>query len=235
VVIYDRIDYAPIFREGDLVVVSPESVRAVIEVKTDLTKQFLRSSLELIEEVSMLDDCSPPFFKGVFGFESELDAESLLSNVVEFYRFEPEGLSDLDRTHYIQTAYQHLTSLCVMGSVYGRVAVARDGSSGRLHPTLYSLTSATGLKTQAAHFLESLLLYLRFDGLKAPDTYSISEMLGADTQMTRVGRLTPETWGSYLVADPDTADGGETERLVVAVENWLAGRSWKAPQNPGGK
>ncbi|WP_139794241.1 DUF6602 domain-containing protein [Chromobacterium violaceum] len=45
VLIYDRIDYAPLFREGDLVVVPSESVRAVIEVKTNLTKDELRNSL----------------------------------------------------------------------------------------------------------------------------------------------------------------------------------------------
>ncbi len=37
ILIYDRIDYAPWLREGDLVVVPRESVRTVIEVKTDLT------------------------------------------------------------------------------------------------------------------------------------------------------------------------------------------------------
>lgn len=33
ILIYDRVDYAPLFREGDLVVVPPQAVRAAIEVK----------------------------------------------------------------------------------------------------------------------------------------------------------------------------------------------------------
>ena len=33
IIVYDDTDYAPIFREKDVVVVRPESVRAVIEVK----------------------------------------------------------------------------------------------------------------------------------------------------------------------------------------------------------
>jgi hypothetical protein len=84
ILIYDRIEYAPLFREGDLVVVPKAAVRAVIEVKTDLNKAELESSLQLLDEVAAFDDGRPPFFRGIFGFESSIDAEAIYA-VVNLY------------------------------------------------------------------------------------------------------------------------------------------------------
>lgn len=77
VLIYDRLEYAPLFREGDLVVVPPSAVRAVIEVKTSLNADELRKSLNLLSSVALHDDCRPPIFKGIFAFESVLSEVSL--------------------------------------------------------------------------------------------------------------------------------------------------------------
>lgn len=237
VIIYDRIDYAPVFREGDLVVVPPQSVRAVIEVKTNLTKVQLRASLQQVGEVSPLDDCSPPFFKGIFGFESDLDANNLLDEVVNFYIDEHDFDTDLEELelNQINSAYHHLTSVCVLGHVFGQVKYERDKSSGQLRPALFSLSSATGLDTQASHFLEILLSYLRFGGLKPPELHTISEMLGADTQMTRVGKLVAGDWGVYFALENDIPgysikDVEYAEKAIAATEAWIEGSAWMPPR-----
>lgn len=161
IIIYDRLEYAPLFREGDLVVVLPESVRAVIEVKTNLTKQQLVSSLKQIEEVSGCDDFRPPFFKGIFGFESDLEPEDIFKGVSDFYTYEI-GTSDEDDVlddHRIMEPYAHLTSLCVLRRAYCQVEMFRNNEKNRYIPTLFSLTSATGLQAEAAHFFESPLIH----------------------------------------------------------------------------
>ncbi|OJA44971.1 hypothetical protein BGV66_19855 [Burkholderia ubonensis] len=240
VVIYDRIDYAPIFREGDLVVVPPEAVRAVIEVKTNLTLEQLRKSLEQIEQLSNYDNVNPPFFKGIFAFETNVDSHRLLQEVVNFYTEDPDDfLQDDDETdtrgwHQIQTPYHHLTCLCVLGTAYGQVAYELNESNRTLRPVLRSRSSATGLPTQAAHFLETLLSYLRFGGLKPFDPYVTRQMLGADTQSTRVGALTDNWWGGFFAKEEGLPDGEERERLdratIIATENWVNGSAWESPE-----
>ena len=49
--IYDQVNYAPFFKEGDFVIIHPEAVAAVIEVKTTLSKRELYDSIENIRSV----------------------------------------------------------------------------------------------------------------------------------------------------------------------------------------
>lgn len=143
ILIYDQIDYAPLFREGGIVVVLPESVRAVIEVKTTLDKAEATDALDKIAEVSALDDCDPPFFKGIFAFDGPEKPQTSIDYILDYYR-PPEDLGDnreeeadaasteeaadtgeeaaaagmqpdpLDiQLRRIQDPFRHLTALCV--------------------------------------------------------------------------------------------------------------------------
>lgn len=49
--IYDKVNYAPLFKEGDFVIIHPEAVAAVVEVKTTLSKKELFGSIENIRSV----------------------------------------------------------------------------------------------------------------------------------------------------------------------------------------
>jgi len=237
ILIYDRLDYAPVFREGDLVVVRPESVRAIIEVKTKLTRAQLNSSLIQIKQLSHLDDCSPPFFKGIFAFEAEGEASTLMQNVVDFYTNEKVMLAideddeDDDGLNHIMTPYHHLTNFCVLGLAYGEVRYRRDEKSKKIYPGLFSMSSATGLNAQAALFLECLLSHLRFGGLKPAAIDPFTQMLGADTQMALAGKLTEEDWGAYFGLlfgiDEAETDVKETEKTIISVERWRKGAAWK--------
>ena len=84
VIIYDRIDYAPLFRQGDLVVVPMDSVRAVLEVKTmRLTTETLKESLEHLNLLPL--EIEAPIFKGIFAFETDIPDRKLLGHVANFY------------------------------------------------------------------------------------------------------------------------------------------------------
>ncbi|GAB2887862.1 hypothetical protein GCM10027202_15590 [Microvirgula curvata] len=236
VLIYDRIDYAPLFREGDLVVVPSESVRAVIEVKTNLTKDKLRNSLNLLTEVACADDLRPPFFRGIFGFESSTSADEIFDCITDFYvensveMFEDAGeLSGL-----IFEPFRHISSVCVLGHAYAEVNYVLDGDK-KYHPALMKASSKIGLNTQAAHFLQHLLAYLRFGGLKSAETPYIKFFLGADSlwvkhsQLVRMGM----EWGAYF--DRDAFDYGdevveEMEQHIENVQCWLNGEPWSPSQ-----
>jgi hypothetical protein len=55
IIIWDSVNYAPIFRDGDFVIVPPESCSAVVEVKGKLTAKELHNSLLNID--SLMDFC----------------------------------------------------------------------------------------------------------------------------------------------------------------------------------
>lgn len=137
IVIYDRIDYAPVFREGDLVVVPPASVRAAIEVKTNLNKQEIKDSILLLQNVCLLDDKAPPFFKGIFGFQSELEKKKILEEVLACYWYEPNGVGDMEEHIIVSRPHDHITCLCVLDSAFGTVFYDKDEITGNYIPVLY--------------------------------------------------------------------------------------------------
>ena len=237
ILIYDRIDYAPMFREGDLVVVPSESVRAVIEVKTDLNAAAIRQSLSLLNEVACFDDLNPPFFKGVFGFESSITPQQIYSSVMEFYAADlPDDSNEIedleDWPTPISEPFRHVSNVCVLGHAYAQVDFLRDEKKRQYIPTLIHASSVSGLNAQAAYFLEHLLAYLRSDGLKATETPFIGKLLGADTCWNSHGNLAGEngwSWGAYF--ERDEMDEGEEvvekmEKRLEAVTNWLKGAHW---------
>lgn len=237
ILIYDRIDYAPWFREGDLVVVPRESVRAVIEVKTDLTAAAIRQSLSLLDEVAYFDDLNPPFFKGIFAFESSITPQQIYSSVEEFYEGDlPDVLDEIedleDWPTPISEPFRHVSSVCVLGHAYAQVDFIRDDRIRQYIPTLMYASSVSGLEAQAAYFLQHLLAYLRSDGLKAQNSPGIGKLLGADTRWNKHASLIGAngwSWGAYFQRDEmDQGDDvvEEMEKRLEAVKKWLKGARW---------
>ncbi|WP_406867316.1 DUF6602 domain-containing protein [Paraburkholderia fungorum] len=246
ILIYDQVDYAPTFREGDLVVVQPEAVRAVIEVKTTLDPEKLKESLSLLEDVSPLDDMEPPFFKGIFAFKSPMDAEAAARTISKFYE-EPTWVKnpsggtkdEIDKNdpdagmHDISQPFWHLTSLCVLEKVFLQVNYVRDRNAQRWDPVLHNYTSATGLNVQAPLFLSTLLSYLRVKTLKPAKTQQLAQALGADVMRERIGALTDGNWSAYALAEPSEFHDPDEDALewvklleyrVTRAQQWLAGQ-----------
>lgn len=236
VLIYDRIDYAPIFREDDLVVVPPQSVRAVIEVKTTLTSSELESSLALISEVAQMDDVDPPFFKGVFAFGSDLAPSRIYEDIVTFHQsdedeFDEDGEVQKHR-FLIAEPYKHVTCVCVQSLAFAFVGYRNEGHDSIMTPTLMARSSVSGLPAQASYFLQMLLSYLHYQTLKPGSGRELQAMLGADTQTAIVSTLTDfAEWGPYFVLSEGVRNTGaeevrEAERTIANVERWLAGETF---------
>lgn len=232
VLIYDRLDYAPLFREGDLVVVPSESVRAVIEVKTTLSKVALEDSLDLLDQVAMHDDLTPPFFRGIFSFESSIAAQDIYDTVVDFYAPSESKPIEPNCGNFIAEAFRHVSAVCVLETAYARVLYGRE--HGKYRPFLVNGESITGLLPQAALFIQQLLDYLRFGGLKHSGADHIERMLGADTKWTLLKPLVvgPD-WGAYFDRDYMDADNDVVEAMeakIEAVTRWLDGGDWVVPK-----
>ncbi|MBF7141339.1 MULTISPECIES: DUF6602 domain-containing protein [Pseudomonas] len=230
VVIYDRLEYAPLFREGDLVVVPPNAVRAVIEVKTGLTANELRESLHLLSGVAVLDDSAPPIFKGVFAFESKLSEEALCQVIKEYYvadRFSEDCTADV-----IMKPFAHFTCACVLEKHFVYTRYSRN-SENMVVPSMFTKKSNSGLKSQAAFFMQSLLAHLRYGGVKNNHLRHMDDMLGSDTISAYYCDLVDGEWGVYFLEANGALPEDETveamEELVGKVQGWLDGAplSWR--------
>lgn len=226
ILIYDRVDYAPIFREGDLVIVPPESVRAVIEVKTKLTSSSLESALELLHLTSYFDDNEPPFFKGIFAFESSLKSEVLYQKIANFYtdwNTQAQG----GPGELICQPFQHLTCACVINKAFAYTHYARNENK-RLVPVLSSKNSATDLESQSSFFMQSLLSHLKFGGMKPFKIDYMGRMLGEDTLSYKIKDLREgdDSWGAYFKFDEGDVEEDaveEMENLILCAQHWLNG------------
>ncbi|RON79119.1 DUF6602 domain-containing protein [Pseudomonas fluorescens] len=226
ILIYDRIDYAPVFREGDLVIVPPESVRAVIEVKTSLTAENLVSALELLDLASYFDDKEPPFFKGIFAFESPLKSHVLYEKIAKFYtdwNLQSQG----GPGEMISRPFQHLTCACVNNKTFAYTRYTRN-ENGRLVPVLCSKNSATDLESQSSFFMQSLLSHLKFGGMKPFKMDYMGRMLGEDTYSEDIKdlRAGDDSWGAYFgfdEGDEEEIAVEEMEKLIIGAQRWLDG------------
>lgn len=226
ILIYDRVDYAPIFREGDLVIVPSESVRAVIEVKTKLSSKALISALEVLEITSKFDDCTPPFFRGVFSFESALTSDKINQEIIKFYT-DLDNISQGAPGDIIHSPFQHITCACVHNRSFFYTGYEKNKNK-QLVPTLYSKESASGLKSQTSYFIQSLLSYLKFGGMKSYKLDYVHRMLGEDTFSTTKGELCPPgySWGTYYNydnGDADDEDVKKMEEFIYSVQQWING------------
>ncbi|WGS50126.1 hypothetical protein LFL96_01035 [Paraburkholderia sp. D15] len=228
ILIYDRLEYAPLFREGDLVVIDASAVRAVIEVKTDLgSNATLKDCLDTMGKVSALDDCRPPFFKGIFAFKASL--QNPQDHVAKQFLTGPHNITEM---------YRHMTSLCVLEETYLQIAyseVTRPEKPSdeevvrRIVPRLRPYISKTELKIQAGLFLDELMVHLRVDSLKPVPNRQIRRLLQTDTRWMHGKILTDLNWGPYAEAAAgiaNAADGvAEMEERFAKVEDWLSGES----------
>ncbi|OQS24902.1 hypothetical protein [Chromobacterium violaceum] len=194
--------------------------------------------MHLLTQVASFDDLRPPFFRGIFGFESSISADQIFNAITDFYvaanDFEEiEDFNDLPEV--ISEPFRHISSVCVLGHAYSEVDYL-PGDDTQYNPTLIKASSATGLNAQAAYFLQHLLAHLRFGGLKSAATRHIERFLGADTRWVTHSRLTGMDdwgWGAYFRRDEmDAGDEAvkEMEQHIDDVKHWLNGMPWNPSQ-----
>lgn len=208
VIIYDRIDYAPVFREGDLVVVPMDSVRAVLEVKTRLTAGTLKESLEHLNSLPF--ELAAPIFKGIFAFETNIPDRKLLGHVAKYY--------ENYMTVWTQP-FDEVTAICVLE----RQLVLSSYADNPIRPVLLLMRNLMGRNFQAAVFLDAMQNYLRTPAPRVlPEslTWRAWVELGATSRDYLTG-----TWQATM-EDTDSDDqGGARKRAldrIARTQRWLA-------------
>ena len=80
IIIYSAAEYGPLFVSGDIVVVSPESVRAVIQVKGTVSLDNLGDAISSLSAVNAL---RPGIWKFIVGFKTNVEYQNLVAMCAE--------------------------------------------------------------------------------------------------------------------------------------------------------
>lgn len=224
ILIYDQVDYAPLFRTGNLVVVPVEAVRALIEVKSTLTSDDLKDALSHLGEANTRPGSGPPIFRGVFAYKGA-NAPTLIDTLVEQHRM-PEGPDD--DLNLINSIYDMVSAICILRKsiiVTGFAHIDRGGHRVRA-PGVTELASEAGRDTQAALFFDRLLRFLRhpFEGALSQRGYGDRFAVEIASRSSRL--LYPDQdWGPYVI----DMDVERVEAQIAAYEAWLGGAPWQEP------
>lgn len=224
ILIYDQIDFAPLFRSGNLVVVPIEAVRGLIEVKSMLTSGALLDALGHLDLAVGNQTSGPPVFRGVFGYKGA-KAKTLIDTIVAHHQ-DPEGPDD--ETHPVLSIYDMADAICVLRStiLLTDFIPGANREDGRPTPGVAELTSEAGRDTQAAIFFDRLLRVLRhpFDGPVKQQGFGTR--FDMDVERRTFEEFYPNrNWGPYFINDGIE----KMEAQVEARRAWLSGGEWQEP------
>jgi len=75
IIVYSAAEYGPLFLSGDMIVVNPEAVRCVIQVKGTINTENLKDAIANLAAVNRL---RPGIWKLIVGFKTSIAYETLL-------------------------------------------------------------------------------------------------------------------------------------------------------------
>jgi len=80
IIVYSAAEYGPLFLSGDMIVVNPDAVRCVIQVKGTLNTDNLKDAINNLSAVNRL---RPGIWKLIVGFRTDLPYDNLLKACAE--------------------------------------------------------------------------------------------------------------------------------------------------------
>lgn len=208
VLVHDRLEYSPVFRSGDLVVVLPDAARAAIEVKKTLTSKELAGALDLLASVAAQTKAwksvgQKRLITGIFAFKSDPGLKPKTARVSRSYvnRYE-----DACRQFSPSVAVPDFTI------VAGEVVLVRSGSQDEPVRVFLSRTEKEQMDLTAQILARWLTLRLRipeatskvqrFEWPPGRMDHEVLEFSSRETQKVAEGSLenppdqTPEGQGS---------------------------------------
>lgn len=219
IVIYDQIDYAPLFRADDLVVVPSEAVRAIIEVKSNLTTNELKEALDHLLQARPLALNGPPVFTGIIGYKGAQES-SLLAAFKEFHSFDDDGFAE----NQVVMMDDMITAICVLKDciLLPMYSSSEDGSE--IYPTISSIGNLSGRHSEAALFFDIMSRFLRYPRKGKRNDAGRGHLLDSDMIITGRDRVYAKNakWQPYV----DEAFLDELRQYVFQYENWLDGEAW---------
>jgi len=221
IIIYDQQNYIPLFRENDLVVVKPDSVRAVIEVKTTLNSDSLWEALEGIHQVFRHSTHAIPVFKGVFAFNSNYEStESVIERIKNFY-------NDSSNQYYSSQLNDIVDSVCVPEKHIVFTDYVKPKSKffkNTISPGCYSFTNQGDISVEASSFFSDLFAHLDVDLVAKKVNLNHFEILGHEIEYSWNGFI-HEDWTpqSSFRNEHDFTQDGILKRLTD-IDEWIKGK-----------
>lgn len=229
ILIYDAHNHSATFKDGDLVVVKKEAVRAIIEVKTNLISAKLGEALEFFYDISRAGIFKPdlPVFRGVFAFETPYKSSISLSKYVRNFYSKPYFNKKMqeEQVRDVQYLYHQISCINVVNTicVFSRY---EKSESGNIIPSLWSISDDNDYDIQTAVFLSKLFDFLDVDfRAKKSVLQSFSVLFNSSTfKVKKEIDLTSKDWV------PRAASKNEhdfTQELIVKrlekLDRWFAG------------
>jgi hypothetical protein len=158
VIVWDGFNYAPLFRENEVVVVPRDSVRAIVEVKTTLGTNELDEALEILYEATVRHPQVVPIFQGIFAFDQGYRSDMAIAR----------RMCDFSSTRDHLYFFQAVSAVCV--ARYHFIFQGNEVDAKNLNswpkPCLYGLTSEWPGDPMTPGFVGFLMAHL--DLPKAP-------------------------------------------------------------------
>ena len=227
VILYDQIDYAPLFRAGNLVVVPPEAVRAVIEIKSTLGTTELADAIEHLQAAMFISVEGPPVFRGIFAYKG-VGPRAISKAIRKFHRpIEDDTPIDDDLPEPVASLGQMVDAVCVLGKAMVRTTFAKmpTGSDFSWMPATVIMKSDAGRSSQGGAFFDLLDRYLRHPYVGPFVRSSLMDIVRDDILSAEVVPFYKnEDWASpFLMID----DGEAFDDRIQAFSDWLAGAAWR--------
>ncbi|EHR7861333.1 hypothetical protein HJ171_23010 [Vibrio parahaemolyticus] len=232
ILIIDSHNYSPIFKEGDLVVARRESVRAIIEVKTNLDAQKLDESLDILYDSTRGGIFKPqlPIFKGIYSFDSTYTStKAMVDRVYDFYNkpyYEPQVHSEITRG--IDYLYREVTCVCTLGKhfIYTNYEFYEGNPENNILPSMKSVKDEHGLDIQTAMFIASLFRHLDVDYYSKNSTLkNFSSLLQTHTVKVKHEKYLVEKDWTPSLRSMNEHDGSQKSIInrLALLKSWFNG------------
>ncbi|HEY4196085.1 MAG TPA: DUF6602 domain-containing protein [Mucilaginibacter sp.] len=232
IIIYDCQNYAPAFKEGDLVVVKQEAVRAIIEVKTTLTSRTLFEALEMFHHISLpgFRTTALPIFKGIFSFDSSYtQTASIAKYIFDFYN-KPylNQQVQYNMTRKISYLFHEITCVTTLNKhcVLSKYVYAKPDKTGHIIPTLFSATDINGIDIQTATFMSLLFDYLDVESYaKKASVWNFSGIVGPSSSFKTERKLVPDDWFPQFRKQNEHDGSQESiKKRLALIDHWFQGK-----------
>jgi len=222
IVVYDKAHYVPRFREDDLVVVDIDAVRALVEVKSVLSKKELKSALEILHTTTRLEPQIMPYFKGIYAFDGMKGAPTIGRHIIQFYREMRES----------RRGHLHYWGPVDAVTVRRRACVFLDPLPRESDTWVQSVPVEKGDEERdvpTSHFLWTLFGFL--DVPAKSKQAALKSMLGGTHSARHVGRLNESQWKHTVHAPGVPTDPKQLEAFAFHVNRWRLGwEDWRFPR-----
>jgi hypothetical protein len=194
IIVWDAVNYAPLFGENEVVVVPRDSVRAIVEVKTKLDTNALNEALEILFEATARHPQVVPIFQGVFAFEQGYKSNLAIA----------ERIKELVSTREYLYLFQTVTAICVAGCHFVSQQHEIDGANANSwpKPCLYALSSEWPGDPMTSAFVGYLLAHLDLPITPKQALMKMFLPIYGELKQEKLLQLFDNDWKPRLIAGP---------------------------------